>query len=682
MVTLRKNNGKWRMCVDYTDLNMACPKDTYPLPCIDKLVDSSSGFQCLSFMDSYSGATYQRLVDKVFSNQISRNIEVYVDDMVAKTPHAENHIKNLKEIFQQLRMYNMKLNPEKCAFGVQGEKFIGFMLTCRGIEANPEKFQAVLNMRSPKTVKEVQQLSGRLVALSRFLPCAPHRSRHFFKTLRKQQRFEWTKECKEAFTKLKTILSEPAILQTLESGKPLFLYLSGTNHAISSVLVTEIGKQQQPIYFVSKSLQHAEVKYPKLEKLALALPELAGRLIKWSIELSEYDIQYQLRGALKSQALVDFVAEFMADEPNPTKNTWTLYVEGASNNKGSGAGILLEDEHDTTLEQSLQFTFHASNNQAEYEALIAGVKLAHTIGVTQLRVKCDSLLVVQQVTGNFQEEDWRTPLIRYLQTGDIPNDIHNEIKFKRRAGFYTLLGSELYKRGFVIPFLKCLNMADAKLAVDEVHEGICGTHIGGRSLASKILRAGYYWACTRSNTATIVKDMHQLSTTQSSSCVRQRSNTVGKNNFRKMISFVWKHILCRFGIPQSIITDNEHSQTNGLAEVANKIILQGLRKKLEDFKGEWAELIPEVLWSYNTTEQSSTKETPFRLVYGCDAMLPVKISLQTPRTTNINESDNIKNRRPELDLIVENRNKSTLQQLGTKRAIARKYNKKLKPRIL
>ncbi|XP_072094085.1 uncharacterized protein [Arachis hypogaea] len=132
--------------------------------------------------------------------------------------------------------------------------------------------------------------------------------------------------------------------------------------------------------------------------------------------------------------------------------------------------------------------------------------------------------------------------------------------------------------------------------MDEVHEGICGTHIGGQSLTSKILRAG-------------------------------------------------------------------------------------LRKKLEDSKGEWAKLIPQVLWSYNTTEQSSTKETPFRLVYGCDAMLPVKISLQSPRTKNINEGDDIQNRRTELDLVEENRNKSTLQQVATNRAIARKYNKKLKPRI-
>ncbi|XP_072072103.1 uncharacterized protein [Arachis hypogaea] len=97
----------------------------------------------------------------------------------------------------------------------------------------------------------------------------------------------------------------------------------------------------------------------------------------------------------------------------------------------------------------------------------------------------------------------------------------------------------------------------------------------------------------------------------------------------------------------------EHPQTNGLAKATNKIVLQGLKKKLEDSKGEWAELIPEVLWSYNTTEQSSTRETPFRLVYGCDAMIPIEVSLQNIRTTKLSERDNIKNRKTELDLVEE-----------------------------
>ncbi|XP_016191477.1 uncharacterized protein LOC107632294 [Arachis ipaensis] len=436
VVMVKKNNGKWRIFMDaYSGYNQILMHEGDQDKTAFITDNGNFCYKVMSFGLKNAGATYQRLMDKIFSKQIGRNIEVYVDDMVAKSTQTSNHADDLTEIFQQLRKYNMKLNPEKCAFGVQSGKFLGFMLTCRGIEANPEKCQAILNMRSPRTIKEVQQLTGRLAALARFLPCIAQRSHHFFKKLRKQEQFHWSEECEIAFTELKTLLTTPPILRTLETGKPLYLYLSITYYAISSVLVTEIDKQQHPVYFVSKSLQGAESRYPKLERLALALvitarrlrhyfqshtiivrteqplrqiltrPELAGRLIKWSIELSEYDIQYQSRGAIKSQALADFVAKLTQEDTSPQEDPWTLYVDGASNSKGSGAGILLENSQGIQLEQSLQFTFQASNNQAEYEALIAGLCLAQTMGITKINVKCDSLLVVQQVTGNFQVKD-------------------------------------------------------------------------------------------------------------------------------------------------------------------------------------------------------------------------------------------------------------------------------------
>ncbi|XP_057432163.1 uncharacterized protein LOC130724914 [Lotus japonicus] len=194
VVMVKKANGKWRMCTDYTSLNKVCPKDSYPLPNVDKLVDGASGNELLSLMDAYSGynqimmhpsdeestafmtnqanycyktmpfglknagATYQRLMDKIFSKQVGRNMEVYVDDMIVKSARASDHGGDLKEAFDQLRTYQMKLNPEKCSFGIQGGKFLGFMLTSRGIEVNPDKGRAILEMKSPTSVKEVQRL--------------------------------------------------------------------------------------------------------------------------------------------------------------------------------------------------------------------------------------------------------------------------------------------------------------------------------------------------------------------------------------------------------------------------------------------------------------------------------------------------------------------------------------------
>ena len=220
VVLVKKANEKWRMCVDFTDLNKACPKDSFPLSRIDQIVDSTAGHKLLTFMDAFSGynqikmaeedqektafitsqglycykvmpfglknagATYQRLVNKMFSQQIGRNMEVYVDDMLVKNKEELTHLDDLKETFSTLKKYQMKLNPSKCVFGVVSGKFLGFMVSQRGIEVNLEKVRAIINMASPKTVKDVQKLTGRIVALNRFVSRATDKCLPFFKTLK------------------------------------------------------------------------------------------------------------------------------------------------------------------------------------------------------------------------------------------------------------------------------------------------------------------------------------------------------------------------------------------------------------------------------------------------------------------------------------------------------------------
>ncbi|RDX62188.1 hypothetical protein CR513_59499, partial [Mucuna pruriens] len=221
VVMVKKANEKWHICTDYTNLNKAYPKDLYLFPNIDRLVDRAFGFTLLSFMDVYSGynqikmdpqdeaktafitdsgtycykvipfglknagATYQCLMDKIFKEIIGIDVEVYVDNMVVKCTAAADRCRALERLFQVLRKHRLKLNPEKCSFGVQARKFLGFMLTEKGIEANLEKCQAVINMRSPQTVKEVQQLARRITALSRFLSRSAETIIPIFNTLKK-----------------------------------------------------------------------------------------------------------------------------------------------------------------------------------------------------------------------------------------------------------------------------------------------------------------------------------------------------------------------------------------------------------------------------------------------------------------------------------------------------------------
>ncbi|KAL0433454.1 UNVERIFIED_CONTAM: hypothetical protein Slati_2679700 [Sesamum latifolium] len=153
-----------------------------------------------------AGATYQRLVDKIFWPQIGRNVEVYVDDMLVKCKKAEDHVADLEETFSILRKYRLKLNPAKCAFRVRGGRFLGFMVTQRGIEANPLKIKSILYMKAPICVNDVQRLTGRIAALSRFISKAAEKSLPFFKVLRKTKTFEWDAPCRQAFKELKSYL--------------------------------------------------------------------------------------------------------------------------------------------------------------------------------------------------------------------------------------------------------------------------------------------------------------------------------------------------------------------------------------------------------------------------------------------------------------------------------------------
>ena len=174
---------------------------------------TSQGLYCykvLPFGLKNAGATYQRLVNKMFNKQIGRNMEVYMDDMLVKSREELAHLDDLKETFTTLKQYQMKLNPAKCVFGIASGKFLGFMVSQRGTEANSEKVQAIINMVSPKTVKEVQKLTGMIVALNRFVSRATDKYLPFFKTLK--HAFAWTDECETAFQELKRYLSKPPVL--------------------------------------------------------------------------------------------------------------------------------------------------------------------------------------------------------------------------------------------------------------------------------------------------------------------------------------------------------------------------------------------------------------------------------------------------------------------------------------
>ena len=182
----------------------------------------------------------------------------YVDDMVVASKGRTQHVTGLEELFVTISKYRVKLNLEKCVFEVEAGKFLGFMLTERGIEANPDKCAAIIAMWSPTSVKEVQQLTGRMAALSRFIYAGGEKGHPYFQCLKRNSRFAWTDECEAAFIKLKEYLATPPVLCKPVAGVPLRLYFAVKERSISFVLVQEQNQIQNPIYFMSKALQGPE----------------------------------------------------------------------------------------------------------------------------------------------------------------------------------------------------------------------------------------------------------------------------------------------------------------------------------------------------------------------------------------------------------------------------------------
>jgi hypothetical protein len=362
-VMVKKANSKWRMCIDFIDLNKACPKDEFPLPRIDSLVDAAASSELMSLLDCYSGyhqiwmkkedepktsfitpsgtycylrmpeglknagGSFSRMTARVLHSQIGRNVLTYVDDIIVKsTKKQENHIADLQETFANFRQAALKLNQEKCVFGVKKGKFLGCLVSMKGIEANPSKIEAILRMELPSTKKGAQRLAGRLASLNRFISRSAERNLPFFEILKSAEVFQWGPAQQKAFEELKQYLIDLTTLTPPSPGAPLLLYVAASHSGVSATLVHEKldgqVKKQALVYFISEVLSLSKKNYTKLEKVLYAVlmasrklrhyfqayrivvpssqplkdimrnREATGRIGKWAAELNEFTIDY------------------------------------------------------------------------------------------------------------------------------------------------------------------------------------------------------------------------------------------------------------------------------------------------------------------------------------------------------------------------------------------------------
>nr|GEW46452.1 hypothetical protein [Tanacetum cinerariifolium] len=506
-------------------------------------------------------ATYQRLVDSTFKCQIGMNLKAYVYDMVIKSKDEKMLLADIAETFDNLKKINMKLNPKKCSFGVEEEKFLG-----------------------------------------RFLAKSVERSLPFFNTLKnitKENRheFRWTKEAEKAFKQIKNLI---------------------------------------------------------MDLPSLTLPWEKGDLICVLGSIS--------RG------------------------------HGASSLKGSGACLVLIWPSGIEYTYALRLTFPSTNNEVEYEALLAGLTIAWQMNISNIEVKVDSKLVASQINRSY--EACKDNMIKNMnQKADVLSKLtsvafnhltkedKNEARCLRaKIGQYAMKSEILFKSGYLVPMLRCVGPLQANYVIREIHMGSCGMHVGPRAVVRKAVRQRYYWPTMHEDAK---KEVEKCDSCQIHALVPRLSKTlitsimapwpfyqwgmdilgslppakrgakfviVAIDYFTKwieakplvkitgneLVNDPFKSLCGRFEIYQ-MNTAVAHPQANGLVERANRSLMEGIKTRLGKEKSRWVDELPNVLWAHRTSIKQSNGETPFSLTYGSEAAIPAETGMPTYRTLMIRE---------------------------------------------
>ncbi|GJT71194.1 hypothetical protein Tco_1030480 [Tanacetum coccineum] len=403
LVLVKKVDGTWKMCIDFKNINSACLKDYYPLSEIDLKIETVMGFQYKCFLDAYkgyhqnAGATYQCLIDSGFQSQIERNLEAYVDDMVIKSKTKFDVIANIAKTFDNLWRINMKLNPKKCSFGVTEGKLFGYMVTSKGIRETSKKKKAVVDMQSPRTLKEMQSLSEKLAALIPFLARLAERSLPFFETLKNitkeiKDEYRWTKEEEYVFQSMKRLIMELPSAKGKQKAIRLHRYFKA--HPIK--VITD-----QPI------------------KQVLSKAETSNKLAKYSMELGAYDIMYMPLNAVK-------------DEETATA-VWTLYTDEVSSEKGAGARLVLIDPL----------------------GKLTSVAFNHLTKEVLVEVLNSSSIESQEVGAIVEEEgdNWMTPIIKCIEEGKWLEDLNEAQTLWMKINQYVMEEGVMFKKSYLVSML-------------------------------------------------------------------------------------------------------------------------------------------------------------------------------------------------------------------------------------
>ncbi|GJW52501.1 reverse transcriptase domain-containing protein [Tanacetum coccineum] len=574
-------------------------------------------------------------------------------------------------------------------FGAVKGMFLGYMISPEGIKPCLDKTEDVLQLSSLRIIKEVQSLNGKLASLNRFP----------------------SKTSLQA-TKAALVRATPAGSTQTEGGTDC---IPG-----SELNYTPMEKLVLSLVFAAKRLRRYFQAHPitvitdQPIKQIISRPDVAGRLQKWSVMLGEHNITYRSRTSVKGQILADFLIENLDESPPNTsvvetpQKRWTLFTDGSSCVDGSSTGLILTRPEGTEFTYALRFQFTASNNEAEYEALIAGLRIVAQIGVRNVHVSVDSKLVANQVLGAYiaKEEN----MIKYLEKVKILFNGFDNFSISqvprsknKKADALSKIASTSFahlSKQVLVEILKEKSIQEKEVMTVVEEDGLTwmtpiieylkeGTLPEDKKEASKLLGPFPEGLGKVKFLIVAIDDFTKW-------IEAKVVSTITGNQVKK---FVWDNVACHFGLPGEIVSDNgkqfsdnpfkdwceklnitqrfasvKHPQSNRLVERANRSWGDGIKARLGEGNKNWIEELPRVLWAHRTTIKSSHGDTPFSLTHGMEAVIPAEIGMPTYRTMAVDAIHNDEELRLNLDLLEERRERAAIREAKAKLQMTKYYN--------
>nr|GEU71344.1 reverse transcriptase domain-containing protein [Tanacetum cinerariifolium] len=651
-VMVKKHDVSWRMCVDFTDLNKACPQDCYPLLEIDWKVESLCGYPFKCFLDAYKG-------------------------------------------YHQIQL--AEANEEKTAFHT-GQGVYCYTKMPFGLK-NADKTAAVLQLPSPQTVKEVQSLNGKLASLNRFFSKSAEKSLPLFQTLKKcikKSDFRWTAEAEQAFQQLKQHLSDLPLLVAPRPQEELIMYLSATHEAISAVMSRPdvAGRLQKwNIMLGEHNITYRPRTSIKGQIIADFLNEIPGN-VSQATQIEVKNVRVNVDSKLVANQVL---GTYVANEDNMIK-----YLEIV---KGLVSGF-------TTF--SISQVPRSKNKKADALSKIASTSFPHLSKQVLVEVLETKSITRKEVTAVIEEKGptWMTELADYLKKSILPVDEKEARKLRIKARQYELMEGVLYKRSFLTPCLRCVGPLQAEYGCarhDTQIQRLSDTPSRNKTSQQPLTPITAPWPFYKwgidiagpflegpGKVKFLIVAIDYFTKWIEAKAVA----TITGGQVKK---FVWDNIVCRFDIPGEIISDNgkqfadnpfkdwcdklhitqrfasvKHPQSNRLVERANRSLEEGIKARLGEENKNWVEELPHILWAHRTMIKSSHGDTPFSLTYRTEAVIPAEIGMPTYRTAAVDVVNNNEELRLNLDLLEERRELAAVREAKSKSKMIKYYNARVR----